>query len=111
MSSASSDPMERLLRLNSSSSNFNDRVCNILYGAEYSQWVEGVNGDDVARLIDFLDIVRFCGSLSPSRSNPGRLSVLSNLPVPVSGDVCESLGKYAARERYYQHRTRPFLKF
>ena len=57
MSSVNLSPLDRLLRLNSSSTNFNDQVCNILDGVEYSVWARRINGDDVTRLIDFLDRV------------------------------------------------------
>lgn len=55
MSSSSPGPLGQLLRLNKSSSKFHDRVSNILYGQEYQQWVQGIEGDDVVALVDYLD--------------------------------------------------------
>lgn len=91
------NPLEQLLRLKDSSSEFHDQVSNILHGEEYKQWAKRVNGADATRFIDFLDRVRRCGPLFDSRSSFRRLSILSTLPVPVFGDACESLGIYAAR--------------
>ena len=58
MSSVNLSPLEQLLCLNISSISFNDQVSNILYGVEYDQWAKCINGDDVTRLIEFLDRVR-----------------------------------------------------
>ncbi|KAF9644348.1 kinase-like protein [Thelephora ganbajun] len=50
----SPNPLRQLRRLNSSSK-FHDQLSNILYGQEYKQWVQGIRGDDVAELVDYLD--------------------------------------------------------
>jgi hypothetical protein len=51
--------MDQLLQLDASSSEFPDQVSNILYGEAYQQWVEGIQGDDVGQLVDWLDEVRY----------------------------------------------------
>lgn len=58
MISPNLNPLERLLRLNRSTSDFHDQISNILYGEEYKQWVPGINGGDVVKLVDCLDRVR-----------------------------------------------------
>ena len=63
MSSTHLNPMDQLLQLDAASSEFADQVSNKLYGQEYQQWVEGIQGDDVVQLIDWLDKVRYRVSL------------------------------------------------
>ena len=65
MTSPHLTPLKQLLRLNTSSSEFNDQVDNILHGEEYKQWAEHVDGADVLGLVQFLDRVRRCASLVP----------------------------------------------
>ena len=98
MTSPHLNPLEQLLRLNSSSPEFNDQVSNTLHGEGYRQWAKRISGTDAVRLIDFLDRVRRCASFLASRSRPCRLSILLTLPILVSGDVCESSGTCAGRE-------------
>ena len=66
-------PLEQLLRLNTSSSQFNDQVSVILHREEYRQWIECADGDDVTRLIDFLDTVRRSTLFFASCSSSHRL--------------------------------------
>lgn len=103
--------MEQLLRLDSSSSQFNDQVSKILHGKEYKQWANHIDGTDMTRLIDFLDRVRPCASSLASHSRPRRLSIPLILPVQGLGHACESSGTHAGREVRYQHRTRFLLRF
>ena len=58
MSTPNLNPLEQLLRLNTSSPEFNDQVNDILRGEEYKQWAERVAGAEVVELVDFLDGVR-----------------------------------------------------
>ncbi|KAF9642290.1 hypothetical protein BDM02DRAFT_3273522 [Thelephora ganbajun] len=51
---SSLSPLEQFRHLNSSSK-FHDQASNILYGREYKQWVQGIRGDGVVGLVDYLD--------------------------------------------------------
>ena len=91
-------PLGRLLNLNTSLPEFNDQISNILHGEEYRQLAKHISGTDALRLVDFLDGVRpiMPHSLLPAHLSR-RLWMPLTLPVPVSGDVCENSGTYAAR--------------
>jgi len=110
---SSNDPLRRLFRLDRSSSKFHDQVSNILYGEEYRQWVPNLPSEDLVGLVDYLDKVLHRASplRSPPRSSKNRRSMLSILPVPLSGSVCASSERFVAPERYYHHRTRLNLPF
>ena len=58
MSSPSSPVLQRLHRLDSSSPDFQDQLCNELYGREYMQCEQNLEGDDLVWFIDYLDKVR-----------------------------------------------------
>jgi tRNA (Thr-GGU) A37 N-methylase len=58
MPSPNSPVLQQLDRLDGSSSEFHDQLCNVLYGREYVQCVQNLEGDDVVWLIDYLDKVR-----------------------------------------------------
>ena len=58
MSSPTSPALQQLLRLNNSSSKFQDQISNVLYGEEYKQCVQNLQGDDLVWLVDYLDKVR-----------------------------------------------------
>jgi len=58
MSSPSLPVLQQLLRLDSSSSDFQDQLSNLLHGGEYRQCVPELQDDDVAWLVDYLDKVR-----------------------------------------------------
>jgi len=60
MSSPSPRPpaLQQLRRLDQSSSDFHDQLCNVLYGKDYAQCVPNLQGDDVVWLVDYLDKVR-----------------------------------------------------
>ena len=51
--------LNQFSRLDRDSSTFHDQVSSILYGEEYKQWVQTVQGDDLVALVDHLDKVRF----------------------------------------------------
>jgi len=58
MSSPSSLALQRLHRLDRSSSDFHDQLCDALYGREYVQCEQTLQDDDLVWLIDYLDEVR-----------------------------------------------------
>jgi hypothetical protein len=70
MVSPSSPALQKLHRLDTSSSDFEDQLCNVLYGEEYVQCVLNLEGDDSVWLADYLDEVR-CASPSPTRTQTG----------------------------------------
>ena len=51
-------PLEQLHVLDTASPKFRDQIANVLHGESYKQWVQAVQEDDLARLIDYLDEVR-----------------------------------------------------
>jgi len=63
------DPLDRLRRLDTSSSTFCEQVSSILYGEEYARWVSNLQGGDLAGLVDCLDKVRRHVSLFRSSFN------------------------------------------
>ena len=50
--------LQQLDRLDGSSSEFHDQLCNVLYGREYKECVQNLQHEDSAWLIDYLDKVR-----------------------------------------------------
>ena len=76
MSTPNLNPLEQLLRLNTSSPEFNDKVNDILRGEEYKQWAERVAGAEVVELVNFLDRVRPRVSFFDSLSTLLRFSML-----------------------------------
>ena len=58
MSPPSSSALLQLHHLEKSSSDFHDKLCNVLYGTEYTQFVPDLQGEDLAWLVDYLDKVR-----------------------------------------------------
>jgi len=70
MSSPTSSTLQQLHRLNRSSPDFHDKLCNVLYGEEYVQCVPNIEGEDLVWLVDYLDKVRRRVSLphSPLKS-------------------------------------------
>ncbi|KAF9789483.1 kinase-like domain-containing protein [Thelephora terrestris] len=113
MTSPRLNPLEQLLRLKSSSLDFNDQVSNILEGAEYKEWAKLMNGPDVVELVNFLDraldaldptgsgfrrcmrvLRKTCGermTLPTSYTFPSQVLAIGNRPVASggSGDVYE----------------------
>ncbi|KAF9642913.1 kinase-like protein [Thelephora ganbajun] len=55
MASSSSPAIQRLHRLDTSSPDFHDQLCNVLYGEEYTQCAANLQGDDLVWLVDYLD--------------------------------------------------------
>ena len=58
MASPSSPALQKLHNLDTSSSNFQDQLCNALYGKEYMDCIQGLKGDDPTWLVNYLDKVR-----------------------------------------------------
>jgi len=58
MSSPSLPALQRLHRLDRSSSDFQDQLSNALYGEEHKRCVSNLQGDDLVWLVDYLDKVR-----------------------------------------------------
>ena len=58
MSLPNSPALEQLRRLDRSSSEFHDQLCNVFYGEEYQKCVPNLEGDDLVWLVDYLDGVR-----------------------------------------------------
>jgi len=103
--------LERLYCLNMSSPDFPDQLCNILYGREYVQCAPNLQGDDLVRLVDYLNEVRCCVSLPTLRSNLHRHSMVSILAVPLPRSACTNSETHAAGERYSQRALSVRLAF
>ena len=58
MSSPGSSTLQQLHRLDRSSPDFHDQLCNVLYGEEYVQCVRNIKDDDLVWLVNYLDKVR-----------------------------------------------------
>ena len=56
--SPNSPTLQQLHRLDRSSPDFHDQLCNVLYGEEYVQRVPNFGGEDLVWLVDYLDKVR-----------------------------------------------------
>ena len=82
--------LERLGSLDTSATDFHHQLDNILYGEEYARCVENLQGDDLMRLVDFLDNVRGRVICSSSCSCLPRFLTVLLLPVPLSRSVCKN---------------------
>ena len=58
MSSPSLPVLQQLDHLDRALSGFNDQLCNVLYGEEYTRCVRDLRGDGLTWLVDYLDEVR-----------------------------------------------------
>jgi len=58
MSSPNSPALQQLHRLDRSSPEFHDQLCNVFYGEDYQKCVPNLQGDDLVWLVDYLDKVR-----------------------------------------------------
>ena len=58
--------LQQLHHLDRSSSEFHDQLSNILYGEEYERHMADLKSDDLVSLVDYLDKVCCCVSLSPA---------------------------------------------
>jgi hypothetical protein len=62
--------LQQLDLLDRSSPNFHDQLSNVLYGPEYKQCVQNLQGEDLVWLVDYLDKVRRHISLPHTPLNP-----------------------------------------
>lgn len=62
--------LQKLHRLDKSSSRFHDQLSNLLYGEEYRQCVPNLQGDDLLWFVDYLDRVRHYTALPRSPLKP-----------------------------------------
>lgn len=60
----------KLHLLDGSSPDFDDQVCNVLYGEGYARCVPDLREDDLVWLINYLDRVRRCVVFLQSLINP-----------------------------------------
>ena len=65
MSLPSSPVLKQLHRLDRSSPDFHDQLCNVFYGSEYTQYTQSLQEDDLMWLVDYLDKVRRRVRFSP----------------------------------------------
>jgi len=69
MVSPSHPVLQRLDRLNRSSSDFHDQLNNVLCAEEYKQYLSDLQGDGLVWLVDYLDEVYYRLSLLHSPPN------------------------------------------
>ena len=67
MASPNLPVLRKLPSIDTSSSDLNDQLLKALYEEEYTQCLPGLEGDDLAWLVDYLDKVRSC-ELPPPQS-------------------------------------------
>ena len=60
---ASPNLLQQFRLLDSSSPEFHDKLCNILYGEKYKRCVGELRNDDLMSLVDYLDKV--CYRIAP----------------------------------------------
>ena len=63
-------PLMQPRHLKKCSSDFHDQVSDVLYGEEYKQRASTAEGDDLVKLVDSVDTVRYRASLPPSPLKP-----------------------------------------
>jgi len=105
MASANLPALQKLHRLDRSSSEFHSRLSKVLYGEEYQQCISNLQRDDLAWLIDYLDTVCRHVILPNHRSRQRRLSTVSNPQVPLSGNVYVNSEAYAEPRGYSRPHT------
>ena len=97
--------LQQLDRLDGSSPEFRDQLCNILYGKEYVQCTRDLQDDDLMWLVDYLDRVCRHVALPTPRSSQRRFSVISIPPLSLPESASASSEAYAVPRGYSQHRT------
>lgn len=102
---SSFNPLGQLRRLDGSSPGFHDQLSHVLYGEEYKKWVSSIDGEDLVWLVDYLDKVRCHVAVPDPRLTRSRLSMVSTLLVPASGNAYANSEAYAAPTRYYRLHT------
>ena len=87
MASPNSPALQKLNNLDTSSPNFQDQLCNTLYGKEYTDCVQGLKGGDPTWLVNYLDMVRLRVSFTHSIFMPAQtLDILE--PSSVASRKC-----------------------
>ena len=76
MSSPSPPALQQLRRLDRSSPDFQDKLCNVLYGQDYVESLPNLRGGDVVWLVDYLDevcrrVALPCSPLKPAQALGG----------------------------------------
>ena len=97
--------LERLCLLDSSSPDFHDQLSNVFYTREYRQSAENLSDDDLVWLVEYLDKVRPRVAFPSLHLSQYRLSTISILQVPVSGNVYTNLNGYATPRQSYLSRA------
>jgi hypothetical protein len=88
--------LQQLHRLDRSSPRFHDKLSNVLSGEEYKNCTQNLRDGDLVWLVDYLDKVCRRIPCLALHLNQARPSMISILPVPVSGNVSANLGTYVA---------------
>ena len=88
--------LQQLHCLDRSLPTFHDKLSNVLYGEEYQQCVQKLQGDDLAWLVDYLDKVRRSLYFPTLRLSYCRLSMVSILPAQLPGNVYANSKPYVA---------------
>ena len=70
MPSSSLPVLQQLGCLNGSLPGFEDQLCNVLYGEEYTRCAPTLQGNDLVWLVDYLDNVRHLVTLLHSPLKP-----------------------------------------
>ena len=97
MSPPSSQALQELDRLDTSLSDFDDKLHNILYEQEYALHEASFEKDDLVWFIDYLDEVRRnIAPLFRSPLKPRRLSVAPIFPPQLPGSVFANSEAYVA---------------
>ena len=96
MSLPSSPVLQRLHCLDRSSSDFQDKLSNILYGRDYVQCVRNLQGDDLMWLVAYLDKVHCHVPFPTLCSGQRRLLIISTLPATLPGSVEANSEAYVA---------------
>ena len=114
MSPPSSQALQELDRLDKASSDFDNKLRDVLYGQEYALHEEHFEDDDLVWLIDYLDEVCRCvAALFTRRSNQRRPSesIAPTFPLKLPGSVVASSEVYVAPRQSSRRRTSFRLNF
>ena len=107
LSMALPNPIQQLYDLDKSSPQFHGQLSNLIHGQEYREHVSHLRGEDLARLVEYLDSVSFQiifpPGLLPQRRR--RFSIVSILWHTRSGHPYVNSKEYAAPMRYYRGRA------
>jgi len=107
MTSTNLPALQKLYHLDRSSPEFHIQLSKVLYSEEYQQCIPNLQRDDLARLIEYLDMVCRHVILPQPRLRQRRFSTISNHQVQRSGSVYASSGVYVEPRGRSRHHT-PF---